>query len=216
VVVSAERYLKLDVAGADARLVVSLTFGELAMARVRQAADRDADGRVSAAESEVYLAAWRRDLQQEIVVELDGSPVALDWRDAYLALTGEVATAEMVGHFSFDDTGAQAVLVRDRMPKAPFERTDVGFIAREGAELLRSGQGENPTGRVQALVFGPNTADELVLSVVVRVPMIDRSSTSRPAIALAIATVAAVILAWSLFVRSRNRRRELPKSDKGS
>lgn len=152
VILRAERYLKLDVSGRSARMVVSLTLGAEEGERVLRATDADGDGDVTSAEADAYLAQWTTALRDELPLALDGEPLVVPWADGYLAPIGRVRraplTIEAVARFELHG-GEETVRFEDRMVRREvFDRTDVAFDVRDGAELLGSGvegEAETPT-----------------------------------------------------------------------
>lgn len=159
VVLSAERYLKIDVSAAEARLVVSLTLGPEEGRRVLEAADADGDRTVTRAEADAYMAEWGAGLEVDLPVHIDGSPVEVRWGEPYLDPVGQVrpvpVNVEMVAHIPLEG-GRHTVSVVDRMRREVFDRTDVAFRARDGAELVASGMTAEPTAPVPALAYGPD------------------------------------------------------------
>ncbi len=138
---------------------MSLTLGPDEGLRVLREADADRDGAVSAAESEAYLTAWGQGLAAELPASIDGEPVALAWGDGYLDPLGPVrrapVTVEMVARAPLAG-GVQTLAFEDRMVRREvFDRTDVAFRARDGAELLASGIGADPGEPVLDLSYGP-------------------------------------------------------------
>lgn len=159
VVLSAERYLKLDASEDDTRLVVSLTLGAEEGRRVLDAADVDRDGTVTPAESETYMRQWGDGLSDELPVEIDGERVTpLEFTDAFLDPVGAVAavpvTVEMVAHLPIVRRESSIVFRDEMVGRTRFDRTDVAFRAHDGAELLACGTGETPTGRETSVSFG--------------------------------------------------------------
>lgn len=158
VVVSAERYLKLDASEADTRLVVSLTLGPGEGRAVLAAADTDHDGTVSAAEADAYLAEWGRGLETELRVEIDGAVTPLVFTEPYLDPIGPVAsvpvTVEMVAHVPVVTNDADIIVVDRMVRREIFDRTEVAFRGHDGAEIVASGAGRNPTTRELDLAFG--------------------------------------------------------------
>lgn len=204
----AERYLKLDVAGHTARVVVSLTLGAAEGGRVLRAADADGDGRVSEAERDAYLADWGNGLREELPVEVDGVRQELVFAEPYLDPIGRVravpVTIEMVARFDLGG-GRQSVRIRDAMVRREvYDRTDVAFRARDGARIAASGFGDeaDPT---PDLAYGPERArgQPVVLRAIVESP-------ERPVELswpwLVGAAVAVLALAGVLFVRRRAAR----------
>lgn len=176
VISRAERYLKLDVAGRRARVVVSLTLGEAEGGRILAAADTDGDGVVSDAERDAYLAQWGEGLRTELPVSVDGQPVELAWGEGWLEPTGRVrrtaVTVEMVAVLELRG-GEQTVTIEDRMVRRDvFDRTDVAFRTRDGATLIASGEGETPTEAIEDLTYPPNfrEGEAVVLSAILRTP----------------------------------------------
>ena len=159
IVLSAERYLKMDAASDEVRLVVSLTLGPDEGRRVLEAADADADGTVTRAEADAYMAQWGEGLETDLPVTVDGQPVQVTWGEPYLEPIGAVRSArgnvEMVAHVPLE-RGQHTVAMRDRMRVEAFDRTDVAFRAHGGARLLASGWGEDPADPTPALAFGPD------------------------------------------------------------
>jgi len=157
VISRAERYLKLDVAGRSARVVVSLTLGPEEGRRVLDAADADDDGMVSAAESDAYLAQWGDGLRTELPLRVDGAEVHPAWGDGWLDPLGPVravpVTLEMVARLPLEG-GEQTITFEDRMVRREvFDRTDVAFRVRDGATLVASGDDEAPTEPVEDLYY---------------------------------------------------------------
>lgn len=162
IVVSAERYLKIDASEADTRVVVSLTLGEAEGRRVLEAADSDHDGEVTQTEADAYLAEWAQGLREELPVELDGERVDVAFAEPFLDPIGRVRstpiTIEMVAHVPVSSREA-SITVRDAMVRREiYDRTEVAFRAHDGAEVLVSGAGEVPASRELDLAFGRNLA----------------------------------------------------------
>jgi hypothetical protein len=145
-IASAERYIKLDVAGHGARIVVSLTLGPDEGRRVLESADTNHDRTVSEAERDAYLASWGEGLSREVPVLVDGERRELEWGEPYMEPIGPVTralvTVEMVARIELDG-GDELVRIEDRMVRREvYDRTDVAFRARERAELIASSVGE--------------------------------------------------------------------------
>lgn len=175
VILRAERYLKLDVAGNRARVVVSLTLGEEEGRRVLEAADTDRDGEVSSPEADAYLAQWAEGLVDEVPIRVDGEPVEVAWGDGYLDPIGRVravpVTVEMIARFEVD--GERTVAFEDRMVRREvYDRTDVAFRAREGAALVASGAEAEPREVIEDLAYGRDfrAGEPIPLTAVVRTP----------------------------------------------
>ncbi len=159
VVLSAERYLKLDASEDDTRLVVSLTLGAEEGRRVLEAADADHSGTVSADESDRYMREWGDGLRDELPVEIDGERVALTFTDAFLDPIGPVqdvpVTVEMVAHLPTHRRESVIVFHDEMVGRTRFDRTDVAFRGHDGAELLACGAGDaSVAGRETSVSFG--------------------------------------------------------------
>ena len=172
---TAERYLKVDFSDDHVRVVVSLMLGPLEARRVLMVADRDSgdgDGELTTAEADAYMARWGEGLVADLPIELDGEQVAVTWAEAYLDPTGPIsarpATVEMVARLPLPE-GQHRITLRDRMRRETFDRTDVAFRAREGAELVAGGASESPEDRVPALAFAGDQGPD-VLTAVADVP----------------------------------------------
>lgn len=175
-VVRAERYLKLDVSDHAGRLVVSLTLGAGEGARLLASADTDADGAVSEAERDAYLAAWGEGLRSELPVSVDGVVLELTWGEPFLDPIGAVrptpVTVEMVARFELGG-GEETVRIEDRMVRREaYDRTDVAFRVRGEAQLVRSGVGEAPSEPMEDVAYGREIAPDapVVLTAVVETP----------------------------------------------
>jgi hypothetical protein len=159
VVLRAERYLKLDVAPGELRLVCSLMLARDEGERVLRPADVDRDGTLTQAEADAYLAAWAAGLARELPLRIDGELVEVRWNDGVIAPLGllgaDSVTIEMVGHVAMPG-GERLIVLEDRMDPAKFERTDVVFRARDGAELLAAGEGVAPASIDAELSYGPD------------------------------------------------------------
>jgi hypothetical protein len=159
VVLRAERYLKIDATASEARLVVSLTLGPSEGRRVLEAADADGDRTVTRAEADAYMAQWGEGLETDLPVTVDREPVDVAWGEAYFDPIGAVRetpmTVEMVAHIPLDG-GRRAVTMRDAMRREAFDRTDVAFRARDGAELVASGLTAEPMSITPTLAYGPD------------------------------------------------------------
>ena len=166
----AERYLKIDASEGDTRVVVSLTLGADEGMRMLESADTNQDGTVSQAEADAHLQAWGEGLRAELPIEVNGEPVEVVWTDAFFDPMGEVrplpVTLEMVAHVPVQ-TREATIVVRDAMVRREiFERTDVGFQAHDGAELVLSGSGDAPlSDRHMALSFGPSAGEAMPGSI---------------------------------------------------
>ena len=182
VVLRAERYLKLDVAPGEARIVVSLSLGGEETRRVLGAADTDASGDVTPAEAEGYLAAWGAGLQDELPMSVDGTPVSVRWEEPYLSPQGPVTatqgTVEMIARVPLE-AGVRTLSLTDHMRGERFDRTDVAFEVRSGAELLASGLGAEPARAVPRIALGP-AKDARVITMRVRVPPSPDARTPPP------------------------------------
>ncbi|MBW2462516.1 MAG: hypothetical protein JRH11_12780 [Deltaproteobacteria bacterium] len=171
---SAERYLKVDFEGGHVRVVVSLMLGPGEAARVLRVADRedgDGDGTLSPTEADAYLARWGVGLGEDLVLELDGARVRVDWGEAYLDPTGPIsprpATVEMIGRIPLS-AGEHHLVLRDGMRRETFERTDVAFSGHDGAELVASGGSEErPSARIPAIAFAGARGPDVFSAVAV-------------------------------------------------
>lgn len=206
VVQRAERYLKVDATPGGARLVVSLTMGPQEMARISNAADANQDGHVTQAEADAYMAEWGAGLRTELPVTVDGQPVDLSWGQAFFDPIGELrpvgGTVEMVALVPLEG-GEQRIVVTDGMRQETFDRTDVAFSARDGAELVVAGVGLDPREVAGRLTYGGVTEVE-VLTVVVRLPVV--SAPEQRSYAMVGVVGAAVALAAGLLVAVWRRR----------
>lgn len=207
VILRAERYLKLDATDGDTRLVVSLTLGPDEGRRVLESADADADGEVSMAEADRYLAEWAAGLATEIPVEIDGGAIAVAWTDGWLEPAGPVTrtplTLELVAHLPTNGR-EHTITFRDAMVRREvYDRTDVAFRGHDGAELVACGRGESPAEIEEDLAL---TAGETVDAFSARVRFPDRTWLSTaPPWALG-AVVALVVLAIAGTAGARRRR----------
>ena len=161
-VLRAERYVKIDAAPGELRVVVSLMLGPSEARLALEPADTSGDGSLSRSEADAYLAGWGAELERELRIELDDAPAeGVVWRDGILEPIGPIAaqpvTVERVAHVPLPG-GEHVVRVRDAMEVARFERTDVVFQARDGATLARAGFGASPADRETALSFGSDFA----------------------------------------------------------
>lgn len=208
VILRAERYLKLDVAGRDARVVVSLTLGEGEGRRVLELADGDGDGAVSGAEADAYLAQWGEGLATELPIAVDGEPQTVTWGEGYLDPLGTVrevpVTVEMVARFELAG-GEQTVRFEDRMVRREvFERTDVAFRVRDDAELLASGSTEAPEEPVLDLAYGPTFQAGEPVALIARVATPEPEPTM-PTWLLPAAAVLALVIVVGLVIARRRR-----------
>lgn len=206
VVQRAERYLKLDVAGHDARVVVSLSLGPEEGRRVLESVDANGDGEVDERESEAHLGQWAEGLRVEVPVRVDGEPVEISWRDGYLAPIGRVRpvplSVEMVGHFELEG-GRQTVRIEDGMVRREvYDRTDVAFRVRDGAELVASGLESEADGLTPALMYPGDYggAEPVPLVAVVQTPARERAA---PRSMIVAAAGGLVLLAAFLFSRRK-------------
>ena len=213
VVLSAERYLKLEVSPEGARVVVSLTLGANEARRVLAAADADADGTLTQPEADAYMAQWGEGLATDLPVEVDGELVDVVWAEPFLDPVGPIrslpATVEMVARVPVSG-GRHRVTFRDRMRREAFDRTDVAFRARDGAEIEASGLGEAPTGIVRELAFGAQVGaapPEEGFTVIVRLP----EPEGPPLPWWAVLGAGAVLLASAAAFRARARRTARPR-----
>ncbi len=158
-VVSAERYIKLDLSPDEARIVVSLSLGASAAERLLTPADRDRDGNVSQSEAETYLSAWARGLATELPIELDGQLSHARYGEGVLAPLGvihpEALTVEMVARIPLGP-GEHTIRIQDRMDLSRFERTDIAFRTRDGIALVASDLGPNPDAVHTDLYYASN------------------------------------------------------------
>jgi len=161
-VLRAERYVKIDAAPGELRVVVSLMLGPSEARLALEPADTNGDGALSRAEADAYLAGWGAELEREVRVELDDELAeGVVWRDGVLEPIGPIAaqpvTVERIAHVALPG-GEHVVRVRDAMDVARFERTDVVFQARDGATLSSAGLGAAPHDLETALSFGSDFA----------------------------------------------------------
>lgn len=153
----AERYVKIDAAPAETRIVVTLTLGASESPRVLGAADANRDGEVTAAESAEYLRQWGDGLRTDLPVTVDGEPAEVRWADSYLDPIGAVrpapTTVEMVGHLVLEP-GRHRLTLTDKMRAEAVDRTDVAFRARDGVVLVASGLEPDVASRTPDLAIG--------------------------------------------------------------
>jgi hypothetical protein len=210
VVLSAERYLKLEASPEGARVVVSLTLGAGEARRVLAAADADGDGTLTQSEADAYMAQWGEGLETDLPIEVDAEPVEVAWGEAFLDPVGPIrslpATVEMVARVPLPG-GRHTVRFRDRMRREAFDRTDVVFRVRDGAELIASGPGEAPEGLTRELAFGPQlgaSAAGEAFTCVVRLPEPEGAPTPWWAVlAVGVVVIVAVAAARALARRRR-------------
>lgn len=211
VILRAERYLKLDVSGREARMVVSLTLGPEEGQRVLSAADGDEDGRVTTEEANAYLAQWGQGLRDELPLSVDGEALAAPWGDGYFEPIGRVRptplTVEMVARFELAG-GEQTVRFVDRMVRREvFERTDVAFDVRDGAELVESGIEGEARGASPDLMYGATfrEGEPVPLFATLRTP----ARPPEPSAAIPWVWIAGAVVALGaiglLFMRKRRR-----------
>ncbi|HEY8429079.1 MAG TPA: hypothetical protein VIL20_11920 [Sandaracinaceae bacterium] len=205
----AERYLKLDVAGREARLVVSLTLGAREGLRVLEAADASGDGRVDEAERDAYLAQWADGLATELPVTVDGDPRQLAWGEPYMDPIGRVravpVTVELVARFALDG-GRQEVRIVDRMVRREvYDRTDVSFRVRDGATLIASAAGEAATSPNSDLAYGPEllAGRPVEITAIVEAP----APPARPWRFLGLGVLFVALVAFVFLIRRRRARR---------
>ena len=150
--IQAERYLKLEVLPDGLRFVVSLTLGAVAADRWLRAADADGDGSVSPEEAAASMQRWAEALARELPVEVDGAAMALRWEQPFIdpigPIEGHPITVEMVGRAHLDG-GRHHVLVRDKMLREAFDRTDVALDVRPPVRMVAAGPGEQPSERLR-------------------------------------------------------------------
>lgn len=209
----AERYLKVDVSGYRVRLVVSLTLGARETARVMQQADVDGNGWVSPEERDAYMALWGAGLREELTVQVDGTPVDVEYAEPFMQPIGEIVATdgavEMVGTFVLDG-GDHTVVIADGMPLEPYDRTDYSFRARDGATMLASGVGNAATEVLEhaSVHRGMPYPESFMLRV--RVPERPRSVRERALLALPWVlgvggALVLVVVVAKLRRRARNR-----------
>lgn len=203
----AERYLKLDVSGHSARLVVSLTLGEREGARALAAADTDASGEVSEAERDAYLAQWAAGLRSELPVHVDGAPLTLTWAEPYMEPIGRVrpvpVTVELVARFELEG-GRQTIRIDDRVPRREvYDRTDVAFRVRDEATLIASGMGENPSEPTPDLAYAADVPAPTLTAIVETPPRAPEVPWSAIAFAAGLALAGLLV---ALTLRARRRR----------
>ncbi len=202
----AERDLKLDVAGNEARVVVSLTLGDREGARLLEAADANADGSVDGSERDLYLAQWAEGLRSELPVEVDGTEQAVTFGEPYMDPIGRVravpVTVELVARVPLDG-GREVVRITDAMVRREvYDRTDVAFRARDGATIVASGADGEPTSLTPDLAYGPDVhaGEAVVITALVETP-------ARPAPLWHLVGIAAALALVALFVVALRRRR---------
>ena len=211
IVLSAERYLKVDVSKDEARLVVSLTLGPGEGRRVLEAADADQDGTVTQPEADAYMAQWGEGLRTDLPVTLDGELAELTWSEPYIDPLGSVRetplTVEMVARLPLE-AGRHTITVRDRMRREPFDRTDVAFDTREGATLIASGLDEAPTSPTPRLAYGPDLPGPDTghpITAIVEVPGPPAGAAEHPWMWIVLAVMG--LLAVVAVLAARRRRR---------
>lgn len=222
VILRAERYVKLDVSARDVRVVVSLTLGDDEGRRVLTSADADGDGRVTSGEADAYLAQWAAGLRRELPLEVDGRELAVVWGEGYFEPIGAVRatplTVEMVARFELAG-GEHTVRLVDRMVRREvFERTDVAFEVRDGAELLASGVEGEPREPTPELVYGSafRPGEPVPLVVELRTPPPEAPSGSPPLAWIGAGAGAAAIALGALLAAARRRARAQPTAGKDS
>ncbi len=204
----AERYLKLDAAAGELRVVVSLTLGPSETVRVMDAADENKDGEVSRAETDAYMASWGVGLATELPIEIDGERVPLEWGEPYLDPMGPVmpvpGAVEMVARIPISG-GRHRIVLRDGMQSEKYDRTDVAFESRDGVTLVASAKSSEPTSAHERLAFGPGEVNaELIADY--DFPVVEEPSRVEPLVVGGIAVTLLAVLGLLGFLARREPR----------
>lgn len=207
VILNAERYLKLDIADDEVRVVVSLTLGASEGQRVLRAADTNQDGQVDRSEADRYLDEWGTGLATELPITVEGHPRAATWSEGFLSPRGPVravpVTVELVAHVPLGG-GVETIRVTDRMVRRDvYDRTDVAFRTRDEARLLASGADADPSGVVRELSYQGGFLDGAPVPLVARVETPVRPSRRPP---LWVAGVGLLVLVLLGVFQYRRRR----------
>lgn len=210
-VVRAERYLKIEVTPARARFVVSLTLGPAEMRTILERADGDADGTVTQAEADAYMARWAEGLQADLPVSVDGEAVTLEWGEAYFDPLGAVrpvtGTVEMVALHELDG-GEHTLVLADDMRLESLERTDVRLTAEPPVEVLAAGPGTDPGDElVESFYYGNDSrAAPDAIALRVKVPGWTRWQRWSFSGAAGFTVLLAIVAWWRVRRRSAARR----------
>lgn len=206
----AERYFKIDATEEDTRVVVSLTLGPDEGRRVLASADTDQDGIVSAAESDAYLASFADGLASELPMTLDGASFPAVWDDVWMDPIGQVGrrpvSVEMVAHLALDGREHE-LYVEDGMRRDPYERTDVAFRGRDGADLLscRVGEQSAPDTCSRGASYGPGVGAPAGFGARIAYPTRSENQLFVAALVSGVMTLVAALLA-ALAWRRRKRK----------
>ncbi len=212
VVIRATRYLKIEAAADHVRVVVSLSLGEAEGRRIMVDADTDGDNELTQSEADAYVQRWAEGLRHELPLAVDGEDVELSWDEGHyfdpIGSVRAVPTAiEVVARWPLTG-GEHALALRDEMVRPEtFERTDVAFRVRDGAELLASGIGAAPAGLNRALFYPPPRSGRPGPQLGMRVSLPETSlmdGLSMRTVWVALAVLIAVVI--FVAVRRRGKR----------
>ena len=170
-----DRYVKLVAEGGGLRVVYSLSYGPIGAAAVRRSMDADHDGRLTPAESAAGARALGDRIAREGHLRVDGTATPLVWATPFVAPNrGAVDTSPLTIELSANVVlggGETTVSFEDVPALDGVERSDYAFEARMPAELLASGQGDEPTGKERLVSFLDRRAQgRRVVSMRVRLP----------------------------------------------
>jgi len=175
-----DRYVKLVAEESGLRVVYSLSYGPIGAAGARRTMDKDHDGRLSAAESMAGARALGERIAREAHLRVDGTATPLAWAAPFIAppkgpvdtspLTIELTATVALG-------GGQTLVTLDDVPALDgVERSDYAFEAKAPAELLASGQGDEPNGQERLVSFLDRRASgRRTVSMLVRLPGASRT-----------------------------------------
>lgn len=187
----------------------SLSYGPAGAVATRRKMDSNRDGLITAAESRAEATRLGRQIAGDMVVEVDGDPVPIEWASPFVGpRAGGVDPSPLTIELGATvplDPGEHTVSVVDVVGLDEIERSDYGFDATSPAVLVASGSGTSPSGIERLVSFLERAgAEERRVTARFRLPGSASSGWIIWAGAAALVSAFAVVLVVN---RARARRR---------
>ncbi|HXU83532.1 MAG TPA: hypothetical protein VN914_19200 [Polyangia bacterium] len=206
------RYLSVIVLGDRLEYFVTLLYGPLPAAEERRKMDGDGDGKISPAEVERAITAWKARATELARFGVDGQAIALDGATASVQLGADegVGTAplvvELYGSLPLG-AGTRALRLEPGWEPPRLGETELSLDLAPGWELVASRQGQGPAGSERRFLFeGPraSVAADRTATFTIRSTAAPTRRPTAPFIAAGVAALAGVALV--LVVRRQSGR----------
>jgi hypothetical protein len=162
--VTVNRYWKLTLLSpSEARLAYTVMFGAGPALAARQAADKDGDGKIAAAEADALGKRLLAEVQKSLVLTVDGKPPAATWEAPVVGLMGDAVGAapfsvDLIAHLPVPAGDVHEITLDDATDLPALGETEFRVEASPTTTLVASHRGRTGDELTDRIVFrGPKS-----------------------------------------------------------